>query len=244
MNQPTGSRVAVNPAVYPEVASIAQSMPQSPMPVFNGDANRDMSRHGGVHDQFNGSNGVATLSNAMIGPTWTSQLSAECQRRHFNPQFKEWSNADGTFQCSVELQGVTLSDSRTWRFPADAKQALARRAVDYIRQTPVHGGLSIRERERAQVIAEEKSKNQAIVAEQQEERRLLDKIQKLYGMGAGPSESVMANPAASRAFLEGFALGSKLRDSSRSQRRRSRSPIRNDRGRGRRGSRDSHIKRE
>lgn len=247
-NHPSEYRsIAINPSFYPRAASLARQRSQSPIPMPHGAATRDRNGKDWVHDRYNGPINVGSQGGPTLGQTWTSQLSAECQKRHFNPQFKEWINSDGTFQCSVELRGITLNDSRTWRSAVDAKQALARRAVEHIRKTPVIG-VSNRERERAQVKAEEKArsqtKSQTVAAEQEEERRLLTKVQRLYGTGPGPSENILGNPVASRAFLEGFALGSKLRDSVRNQRRRSRSPPHSDRGRDRRGSYDGYIKRE
>jgi hypothetical protein len=225
------------------------SQPLTMLP--NGGANRVEIAKDWVHDRYAGGKDSRTPTPGFGTSTWTSILSAECQKRHFNPQFTEWINFDGTHQCVVDLNGIRVNDTRSWSSAIDAKQELAYRAVEYIRKTPIRGGLSHREQEKASSRAESKpnfraedrTKKSGAVTEQEEERRLLTRIQSLYGRNGGPSMSVMADPAASRAFLEGFALGGKLRESSRDQRRRSRSPLRGDRG-GRRGSFDGYVKRE
>ncbi|KAK8034014.1 hypothetical protein PG993_009009 [Apiospora rasikravindrae] len=68
---------------------------------------------------------------------------------------------------------------------------------------------------------------------------LLERIRSLYGHSRGPSEAVLGDPIAARAFLEGFALGDQLRESAgRAERRRSRSP------KGARGDRDRRSVRD
>ncbi|KAK6078934.1 hypothetical protein SCUP515_04373 [Seiridium cupressi] len=236
----THHSLAVNQAVYPTAPSMARPMSHPFMPQSNTGPNGDKNGKNWVHDRYAGGN--TRIPTPGVGtPTWTSILSAECQKRHFNPQFQEWVNYDGTYQCAVILNGITMNDSRCWDSAADAKQALSQRAVEYIRKTPVLGGLSHRAQEKANLKAEgkvnhrpdDKTKKQGALSEQEEERRLLTRIQSLYGQIAGPSASTMANPAAAHAFLEGFALGSKLRESALNSRRRSRSPLRSDRGGGR-----------
>ncbi|KXJ96125.1 hypothetical protein Micbo1qcDRAFT_192961 [Microdochium bolleyi] len=67
--------------------------------------------------------------------TQTALLSAECQKRRFNPQFREWS-ANGQYYCSVNLNGIVLNNSQGYSTANEAKQALARRAVAEIRKIP------------------------------------------------------------------------------------------------------------
>ncbi|KAH8682076.1 hypothetical protein BX600DRAFT_544505 [Xylariales sp. PMI_506] len=222
--------VAINPAMYPIAAVHAASSLPAP-----GTGNR-VDR--GSRDRGGGSS-----------VTWTSVLSSECQMRRFNPQFHEWITPDGFFKASVNLNGVTMHDTRQHKSPVDAKQAIARRAVEFVQGLSIPAGASSRgldtgsSSERNREISGNRTRHGGVsntrsesirwtsssyrppspVSKAEEERRLLTRIQSHYAGSGYPSETILENPAASRAFLEGFALGSKLRDSTRS-RRRSRSP--------------------
>jgi hypothetical protein len=226
-------RVAVDPAVYPAAANMVRPLPQQTMSMLTGGPNRDRAgqdRHQSHHT--GGPDGKGSKAN-IGSATWPSILSSECQKRHFNPQFKEWSNRDGTYQCSVSLKGINMNDSRTWENPTDAKNALAKRAVALVRDMPVHNNFYQGGQEKTSSKNEDRNKKQGTTRDLEEERRLLMRIQTLYGHNSGPSHQVMADAVAAHAFLEGFALGSKLRDASRDVRRRSRSPVRGGRNVGR-----------
>ncbi|KAK8004631.1 hypothetical protein PG989_004350 [Apiospora arundinis] len=212
-------------------------------------------------------------NNAFFRTTQTSILSSECQSRRFNPQFTEWVGNDGFYYASVKLQDHCIADGRRYTSTNDAKQSLAKQAVQWIRANlpkdpiPTRAAAIAREkqaqlnRERAdrdrhhgngsgngsgnglangygsgksagyshyspgrartprnnEAVADHKKKSEA--------QELFERIRAFCGSARGPSEEVLADPAASRAFLEGFALGEKLRESAvRAERRRSRSP--------------------
>lgn len=97
------------------------------------------SRSTGGHNATNNSkNGRRRASGPDGGDkclTQTALLSAECQKRRFNPQFKEWSISD-QYYCSVDLAGIVLKSNRAYPTANDAKQALARRAITEIRKRP------------------------------------------------------------------------------------------------------------
>ncbi|KAK6815707.1 hypothetical protein PG987_016473 [Apiospora arundinis] len=212
-------------------------------------------------------------NNAFFRTTQTSILSSECQSRRFNPQFTEWVGNDGFYYASVKLQDHCIADGRRYTSTNDAKQSLAKQAVQWIRANlpkdpiPTRAAAIAREkqaqlnRERAdrdrhhgngsgngsgnglannygsgksagyshyspgrartprnnEAVADHKKKSDA--------QEMIERIRAFCGSARGPSEEVLADPAASRAFLEGFALGEKLRESAvRAERRRSRSP--------------------
>ncbi|KAH8195525.1 hypothetical protein TruAng_010310 [Truncatella angustata] len=253
-SSPVDHRVAVGPITYPATtaasaaANLPRPMSQVLMPLPNGAANHDKGGREWVHDRYSGGKGArAPVHTAgTLTQPWTSILSSECQKRRFNPQFDEWINPDGTYQCTVDLNGRVLNDSRCWSSALDAKQALSRRAVDYIRKLPLPDGSYYKPEDKPKIRGTSfrpKEKSYKPLSEEEDERRLLRRIQSLYGHSGGPSEGVMADPAASHAFLEGFALGCKLRETSRDQRRRSRSPFREGR-QSQRGSYNGFIKRE
>ncbi|KAK8099818.1 hypothetical protein PG999_010192 [Apiospora kogelbergensis] len=226
--------------------------------------------------------GYSTADNNLFRTTHTSILSSECQSRRFNPQFTEWVGSNGKYYASVRLQNHTISDGRGYNNTMDAKQSLAKQAVDWIRANMRKEGAPTR----AEVIAKEKQEmlnreraglerhnggygssssyggtggnglanggsgsnkagyshyspgrdrasrgggggaNGAVADHKKSEAHvLLAGIRSLYGHYRGPSEAVLADPVASRAYLQGFALGEKLRDSAvRAEGRRSRSP--------------------
>lgn len=156
-----------------------------------------------------------------------------------------------------------MHDSRNYKNAADAKQSLAKRAVEHVRKLEVPPGHSNKAAERARfghevMMNRDRGLNRkppvnketgdskpearsgaagggsAVQNRREEDRRLVERIKNLYGRSVGPSESILADPVASRAFLEGFALGGKLRESSTRrqdvEQRRSRSPSNDRRG--------------
>ncbi|KAI0006582.1 hypothetical protein F4779DRAFT_644095 [Xylariaceae sp. FL0662B] len=223
-------------------------------------------------------------------------LSGECQKRGFNPQFHGWITREGDFKCSITLKhGKTVHDDRTFKTAVDAKQALAKRAVEEVRKLPlpepkpvekgklplpepkpvekgklplpepklVEKGKSDAANERSgydppkkeptpvkreernnrsaptasfvpapvPVKREERERRYAPVASvvpeptasfykpeynrREELRFLIDCVESLCGAANGPSPRILEDPLASRAFLEGFALGGRLEDSAR-----------------------------
>ncbi|RYP56278.1 hypothetical protein DL771_012065 [Monosporascus sp. 5C6A] len=184
-------------------------------------------------------------------PSSTAVLSTECQKRRFNPQFTEWVTRDGRYMCSVNLNGITLHDNRTFGTALEAKQSLAKRAVAEVKKLPCPDPAVKAAEKAAKVAAWESSKNEApqsgryggqVKSEPRDNRyshsaiprgsdpmrghyttdpytrrseasHLVSRIQALCeGSGNGPSSFVLTDPLASRAFLEGFALGGKLHE--------------------------------
>ncbi|RYP86554.1 hypothetical protein DL769_000726 [Monosporascus sp. CRB-8-3] len=201
-------------------------------------------------------NGTGRVANAgddrrPSAPSSTAILSTECQKRRFNPQFTEWVTRDGRYMCSVNLNGITLHDSRTFGSALEAKQSLAKRAVAEVKKFPCPDPAVKAAEKAAKAAAWEGSKNEApqsgryggqVKSKPRDDRhshsaipqgtdptrnrymadpytrrseasRLVSRIQALYeGSGNGPSSFVLTDPLASRAFLEGFALGGKLHE--------------------------------
>ncbi|RYP03936.1 hypothetical protein DL764_004770 [Monosporascus ibericus] len=201
-------------------------------------------------------NGTGRVANAgddwrPSAPSSTAILSTECQKRRFNPQFTEWVTRDGRYMCSVNLNGITLHDSRTFGTALEAKQSLAKRAVAEVKKFPCPDPAARAAEKAAKASAWEGSKNEVpqsgryggqVNSKPHDDRRshfaipqgtdpirnhyttdpytrrseashLVSRIQALYeGSGIGPSSFVLTDPLASRAFLEGFALGGRLHE--------------------------------
>ncbi len=211
-----------------------------------------------------------TAASGDQRPTITAILSAECQKRRFNPQFTEWMTPEGRNMCSVNLNGVILHDSRTFSSALEAKQSLAKRAVAEVKKLPVDPNNPNKAAEKAEMFekAAKAAKNTTwnkvksevpqgahahnggifkikrrddcpsyyvpppIAAQgrgfpshytadprtqQSEAANLINRIQALYKRPSyGTSSFILTDPLASRAFLEGFALGGKLHESSES----------------------------
>ncbi|KAI0178578.1 hypothetical protein GGR52DRAFT_262392 [Hypoxylon sp. FL1284] len=62
-------------------------------------------------------------------------LSHECQSRRFNPVFIP-SNDRG-HMCSVNIMGTVVSENRSYDTAEEAKQSIARKALDVVRQLPL-----------------------------------------------------------------------------------------------------------
>lgn len=191
-----------------------------------------MKSEGGRQDDKPSSNGRDASRGANQGTgrsgyrtTWTAILSAECQKRRFNPQFHEWVAPDGDFRCSVSLDGFTLYGTRGYPTATEAKQALAESAIQHVRLKPVPDGPSNKAGERLGRQAGERPGRLADATPQKREspslpeprglleKSLMTRIQNVFGHTAGPSDEIMKDPVASRAFLEGFALGCKVQGS-------------------------------
>ncbi|KAK8057999.1 hypothetical protein PG994_008447 [Apiospora phragmitis] len=285
MNAPNGRPASVNPPLPSQFYTAATGYGKDnaisragSVPAPNKDAGAN-----------NGTNGSS--NNAAFRTTYTAILSSECQSRRFNPQFTEWTRDGGKYYAKVQLLDHTICDGRAYKNTMEAKQALAKQAIAWVRANmPKDANPS-----RAAAVATQKqeqmnreradrgqyngfyydlgtgngnglangmgypgggsvggshyrpsqdraSRQDGAVADDKksdDRRELLERIRSLYGHVRGPSEAVLADPTASRAFLEGFALSDRLRESAvRAERRRSRSPKGGgDRGAGR-GYRD------
>lgn len=232
---------------------------QQPHPIVSGESQHSGSKNNSFHQK---NYPVGGDDNRHFGKidgchktTYTAILSSECQKRRFNPQFIEWQTPEGLYQASVNLNGKKLIDSRTFRTATDAKQALARRAIEHVRTLPIPAGLPNRAseiaKEKQEQMDRERQKEPLCPANngrvypdehrvrshsstngidhRSEDKRLLERLQAKFGRVSTPQQSILEDPLASRAFLEGFALGSRLHDAARNgERRRSQSPMKHD----------------
>ncbi|KAI1743275.1 hypothetical protein F4680DRAFT_445153 [Xylaria scruposa] len=78
---------------------------------------------------------VGVGANGQNRPVATARLSAECQRRHFNPKWHESSGPNG-FKCSVQLINKVIHGGHAYPNAYDAKQAVAEKALVYVSQLP------------------------------------------------------------------------------------------------------------
>ncbi|KAJ8126366.1 hypothetical protein O1611_g7272 [Lasiodiplodia mahajangana] len=69
-------------------------------------------------------------------PLATARLSAQCQLRRFNPKWHETSGQGG-FKCSVQLINKIIHGEHAYPTPNEAKQAVAEKALVYVRHLPV-----------------------------------------------------------------------------------------------------------
>ncbi|KAI5922638.1 hypothetical protein F4810DRAFT_711232 [Camillea tinctor] len=231
-----------------------------------------------------------STARANIGSGWrtppTTALSKECQKRSFNPSFTEHITENGEFKYSVDLNGIIMRSSRSFRTATQAKYDLAKQAVARVRKMPCLSP-STRAHEKARYAAAKSddmrsrsergpmpepvrstygpragpigcpksagvitttpstptlSHGQSYVGydpgfgrgyitdpaeydyrstseygsgfgRREELKFLMDRIRSLFGRSDGPSVPVLNDPLASRAFLEGFALGGRLHES-------------------------------
>ncbi|POS69582.1 hypothetical protein DHEL01_v212024 [Diaporthe helianthi] len=215
-----------------------------------------------------GSHGRSDSSGSGRGPTLpersapvTTWLSFECQRRHFNPEFKtkETYTKDGRpkYQSTVVVKDIVIDSNSLFDDPAAAKAHIADKALRYIRREWPRNGLPASYGGTPEPIAP-KTSVEDLGRRQEELRQLLKrrhqaKSTETQSSGNSPpaSSSVdMSDPAQAQAFVEGFNVGRRagLREASGSgpsppsipqSRRRSRSP-----GRGRSSSQSKVAKSE
>ncbi|KAK8113555.1 hypothetical protein PG984_014081 [Apiospora sp. TS-2023a] len=277
---PQGTQLTSIAGYYPTPMNATDGRAASVNPSFGKDPGTSRS-----DSMPNGTSSNASNNKGAFRTTYSSILSSECQSRHFNPSFTEWEGSPGKFYAKVRIQDHTITDARAYRNTMEAKQALAKQAIDWIRANLPKDGLPTRaaheasakqaqlNRQRADRVRSNEfyydtsargshgnglanglakgygsgggngyshyspSKDRAVPPRQQQDAEavadrkksdrqgLLEQIRSLYGHARGPSDAVLADPAAARAFLEGFALGERLRESAvRAERRRSRSP--------------------
>ncbi|OTA85991.1 hypothetical protein M434DRAFT_35939 [Hypoxylon sp. CO27-5] len=149
-----------------------------------------------------------------------SRLSKECQKRGFNPQFREWRTKSGYFKCSVEINGQTVSGIKERYYSAGkAKAEAAKQGLSIINMMPYHkrddskhryGGAPDYSPYRPPYLDRRYSQSHYSPDYRHDEQRsLIERIQSLNPSNQ-PSERVLADPAACQAFLEGFAVGSRM----------------------------------
>ncbi|KAG8163235.1 hypothetical protein KVR01_006532 [Diaporthe batatas] len=215
-----------------------------------------------------GSNGRSDSSGSGRGPTLpergapvTTWLSFECQRRHFNPEFKtkETFTKDGRpkYQSTVIVKDIVINSNSLFDDPAAAKAHIADKALRYIRREWPRNGLPASyggtpEPTAVRTNMEDLGRRQEELRQLLKQRHQAKSIEsKKSGSSPPVSASVdMSDPAQAQAFVEGFNVGrlAGLREASGSgasppsipqSRRRSRSP-----GRGRSSSQSKAEKAE
>ncbi|KAI1772647.1 hypothetical protein F4818DRAFT_444033 [Hypoxylon cercidicola] len=92
-------------------------------------ANMTFGNGGGAED----ARGFQPPSN----PTLATLLSQECQKRHFNPVFQSWVSQDNRQKCSVSLNGRVIYDPSGYDDPVEAKENIARQALDAVLKMPL-----------------------------------------------------------------------------------------------------------
>ncbi|KAK7743300.1 hypothetical protein SLS62_010672 [Diatrype stigma] len=176
-------------------------------------------------------------SSTGTGQSSTAILSTECQKRSFNPAYKEWQTNNGRYKCSVNVNGVTVHDSRTFTTAQEAKRALALRAIAEVEKMPLpvrsitkndqhHPGAGQPPLPPANATTGHPAasdhvydhQTQHYTADSQDAQRLeanhlIGRIQALYEVPLNtPSSYIFTSTLASQAFLEGFAMGARLND--------------------------------
>ncbi|KAI0383483.1 hypothetical protein F5Y04DRAFT_278660 [Hypomontagnella monticulosa] len=219
-------------------------------------------------------------SSSRCGKPNPALLSGECQKRGFNPQFHEWMDSNGKFHCSVNIKDMVYKSPRGFNTWAEAKDAVAKRALLDVRKMPMRGlglapvatepvnqskapsafagptqtprePLSSRDEQggvsgprsnrsdfpldMSKVFAHAAApdhpaghrprraphgpthRNDQGHHRESELHSLMNRVHALCGPSRGPSKRVMEDPLASRAFLEGMALGARLDEPARQQ---------------------------
>ncbi|KAH7034704.1 uncharacterized protein B0I36DRAFT_83320 [Microdochium trichocladiopsis] len=240
------------PSLYSDVMMAGQRQA-----VQSGKNDRGSAGHAARHatgQDTNASNNGRRRSSGVDGGdkylTHTAILSAECQKRRFNPQFTEWST-NGQYYCSINLNGVVLNGNRAYSTANDAKQALAKLAVSEVKKQPCPSpaARAAAKAARAERIAHESAQiGNRSASSSQGQQRAKDSASAVHRgstMENGPkgwlpavqssqagqdgtinhntcqtpapasalSPDILSNPIASRAFLEGLALGARLYES-------------------------------
>ncbi|KAI1473378.1 hypothetical protein F4774DRAFT_423318 [Daldinia eschscholtzii] len=107
-----------------DAAVVSQGMPSS-MLDQNGNLRSVESEH---------LDNIPSVDGKFITPAMI--LSQECQKRRFNPQFKELHDGNGRFKCSVNLRGLVVADTSTYNNPFEAKSAISKKALLEVRKLP------------------------------------------------------------------------------------------------------------
>ncbi|KAK6949601.1 hypothetical protein Daesc_009684 [Daldinia eschscholtzii] len=206
---------------------------------------------------------IPSVDGKFITPAML--LSQECQKRRFNPQFKELHDGNGRFKCSVNLKGLVVADTSTYSNPFEAKSAISKKALLEVRKLPcedpaykpaailtkvvkqgMYGGVPkspgfrrVRTEKKTSLQQRRNDQRTGVTPLMQEHRVnryqppgdfsndrydsvgldsdqdfWLSQVQQQFGHANGPSNRIAQDPLASRAFLEGMALGVRLGQSS------------------------------
>lgn len=146
----------------------------------------------------------------------TQWLSYECQRRHFNPEFKasKWLNKAGEarYQCTVMLQDRTVHGDINFDNPLDAKIHVADKALKQLRgELPKTGHTRWRgqtlTRANGKLQTKDSSLRQESLRRQPVHRHKSRSAEMPQPSITAPSSVDMNDPVQARAFVEGFKMG-------------------------------------
>ena len=236
---PWGIHTSDNSVAEPAMPSVngnqAGAQPARNMPaVTSARPASQRTRNGGNSD--NGGN----------APRASQRLSVECQRRSFNPEWILVQRANGLFSCDVKLLRHIVKGGRLFRSPEAAKSAVASKALGIIRTWPTsaevagedcrqhiagvmanrHDGRrrgGINTDEQLMMASDPRMSNNmhpAPAGRESEIGRTDDIDEFARALRDGLTEQTLADPIATRAFVESLAVGLL----SAQQRDRSRSP--------------------
>lgn len=166
----------------------------------------------------------------LPGSPATQWLSYECQRRHFNPDIHVVQLADGTFNCSIVIQGQVVSSGMAFADAHVARIHTASKAHKIVQKWPVlafpanisvahpqktagiktmamgvdrdrHDHVRRQQELRAQLLKNKQAKD----GEQRSQRQEVGS--QPISAGLPSSEVDMTNPVEARAFVEGYKMG-------------------------------------
>jgi len=148
---------------------------------------------------------VATQDRvATHEPSNTQLLSLECQKRRFNPQWEETSLPNGEFQCAVHLKEHRVSSIRTFATASAAKQAIAYKAWNIVRRWPTPEAVP---NAIQKVLSDMKVGGPPQKPTERDLARLIIHMEAVVGESTPPE--IKTNPAAAKAYMAGFAVGSR-----------------------------------
>ncbi|KAK4135862.1 hypothetical protein BT67DRAFT_262937 [Trichocladium antarcticum] len=185
---------------------------------------------------------TARLATAHPGqPNPIMLLSFECQARGFNPVWDMRQKRNGRFTCFVSLAGHWVIDEEQFPSEAAAKTAAAERALRVIwaggvnasrvqnALVPMQVDSDLQEdtemtgtanNETTAPVAAPQRRGTERADSRSEHTALLDQVRRATGVSL--PESARDNPDATRAFLEGLAVGARLAGPALGRSRRSR----------------------
>lgn len=144
-----------------------------------------------------------------------SRLSFECQRRHFNPEFKTketFKDGRPRYQSTVIVKDIVINSNTFFDDPTDAKAHVAEKALKYIRREwprgglpPSHGGTPVQTAVRNKV--EDLSRRQEELRQRLKQRHQTRSVEPPQSSPSVTSGVDMTDPAQARAFVEGFKIG-------------------------------------
>ncbi|KAL7620662.1 hypothetical protein AAE478_009657 [Parahypoxylon ruwenzoriense] len=154
-------------------------------------------------------------------------LSEECQKRRFNPKFIESMLPGGKWKCSVDLNCMKIEDTRSFGSRTAAKDYIASQGLMELRKFPfppeaIQSGKSAPTKNKNALIKkDDASTNSSLhrlplydgLNDNDKHHLIAELIESMDGLSHDYLSTLHANSVASQAFLDGFALGSRLQGS-------------------------------